>query len=415
MTTSSTTTALGGGGAVTTTGAITGVNSGFNGGATHAAVTINVANAGASAGNGCQLSISFASGVATVASVVSGGTGYTTGDTLTLTSAECVAAGLASGGGPATIAITACSSISFQAMINEIYTQLVTTCGLSQTSDTGQMANPSLATYPTVLGVTGATGYYVFKFNDTLQSTAPIFLRIDFGDVNVIQAPTCWITVGTGSNGAGTITGVVMTQVCVGANGASGPGPGTFVSNYVYNSTYGFLGMGAKQNAGSCGANGCYMGFALFRSSNQGTGAATADSIILITNNWSTAPTAAGGAMQWISGGFALPTLTAANTGAFVPSVYNGVPFNLTATLYNGIVTILPAWYLNLAQGLCQCPFIGFGLVSELALNSTFTATIAAGLSLTVKSVGVPWGAQGFMSVASVLSAGQATCLWLWQ
>ncbi len=79
--------------------------------------------------------------------------------------------------------------------------------GLVQTSDTGQI------NWTTVLKPTAAitlAGYEIWRFNDSLQGTAPIFLKISYysGQNTSGNSPALRVTVGTGSNGTGAITGV---------------------------------------------------------------------------------------------------------------------------------------------------------------------------------------------------------------
>ena len=93
------------------------------------------------------------------------------------------------------------NSTTFQAWVNEVYTNLVTNCGLSQMSasmDTGQMAVPCVTALPGA-GATSA-GYYMFLFNDALAKGA------------VALSALLSLTAGTGYNGgtAHTFTGVAM-------------------------------------------------------------------------------------------------------------------------------------------------------------------------------------------------------------
>lgn len=82
--------------------------------------------------------------------------------------------------------------------------------GLVQTADTGQV-NWVTVTRP---GLNVAAGYEIWRFNDSLQGTAPIFIKVEYGTGSGnAQAPMVWITVGTGSNGSGTITGTVSDRV----------------------------------------------------------------------------------------------------------------------------------------------------------------------------------------------------------
>jgi hypothetical protein len=53
--------------------------------------------------------------------------------------------------------------------------------------------------------------YAVYRMADALQATAPIFMRITYGSGNFgtgTPVPAFWVTLGTGSNGAGVITGI---------------------------------------------------------------------------------------------------------------------------------------------------------------------------------------------------------------
>jgi len=78
--------------------------------------------------------------------------------------------------------------------------------GLTQASDTGQI-NWATVTHPAIntLG-----GYEIWRFNDSAQSTRPIYIRIEYRTGSVIDRPANSWTVGTGTNGAGTITGTIL-------------------------------------------------------------------------------------------------------------------------------------------------------------------------------------------------------------
>jgi hypothetical protein len=71
-----------------------------------------------------------------------------------------------------------------------------------QTPDTGQM-NFATVVSP---GVTNTkSGYLIVRMNDALQATSPVFVRLDFGCAAAAN-PGLWLTIGTGSDGAGNIT-----------------------------------------------------------------------------------------------------------------------------------------------------------------------------------------------------------------
>lgn len=81
--------------------------------------------------------------------------------------------------------------------------------GFVKTADTGQV-DWGTATLPSG----GAQGKYeVWRFNDALQATAPIFFRIDYGFSNSGNyPPLVFLAIGTGSNGSGTITNAFNTD-----------------------------------------------------------------------------------------------------------------------------------------------------------------------------------------------------------
>lgn len=81
--------------------------------------------------------------------------------------------------------------------------------GIVKTADSGQI------NWATVAAPTAANtqmGYEIYRFNDTLQSTAPVFIKLAFGSGSNSTHPALWISVGTGSNGSGTITGEMLPE-----------------------------------------------------------------------------------------------------------------------------------------------------------------------------------------------------------
>lgn len=84
------------------------------------------------------------------------------------------------------------------------------TAFLVKTADTGQIANPIVAVRP---AINSAAGYEVFRFDDTHQPDYPLFIKVEYGVGSTQTIPTIWITVGTGSDGAGAITGVRLARL----------------------------------------------------------------------------------------------------------------------------------------------------------------------------------------------------------
>lgn len=80
--------------------------------------------------------------------------------------------------------------------------------GMVKTADTGQV---DWLTAIKQAAVGTLIGYEIWRFNDALQATAPIFFRVEYygGMSATTQGWSLRLYVGTGSDGAGTITGHV--------------------------------------------------------------------------------------------------------------------------------------------------------------------------------------------------------------
>jgi hypothetical protein len=87
--------------------------------------------------------------------------------------------------------------------------------GLVQTADTGQFNIATLVDGTSYGGANAVNfGYWIFRFNDSSQATWPVFIKVA---VDTLASSTyrerLIITVGTGSNGAGTLTGQISSSV----------------------------------------------------------------------------------------------------------------------------------------------------------------------------------------------------------
>jgi hypothetical protein len=89
--------------------------------------------------------------------------------------------------------------------------------GLVKTADTGQI-NWATVTRP----VSALAGYEIWRFNDTLQATKPVFVRVDYGALG--DRPWLEVRVGTNTNGAGTLTGQVGTLRDINGNASKTAG-----------------------------------------------------------------------------------------------------------------------------------------------------------------------------------------------
>lgn len=87
------------------------------------------------------------------------------------------------------------------------------TFGWVRTADSGQIADWATAT-GTYSG-NAVLQYSVFRMADSLQGSYPVFLKVEYGSNggnNDGNSASIWITLGTGSDGSGNITGIVASR-----------------------------------------------------------------------------------------------------------------------------------------------------------------------------------------------------------
>ena len=107
----------------------------------------------------------------------------------------------------------------FRAWGSELSTKLAAV-GLVQTADTGQI-NWTTVTRP---GSGASAGYEIWRFADS-----SLYLKWEYGTGTAAATPMMWITVGTGSNGSGTLTGQLSTRSTI----AQGVAANSTVTNYT--------------------------------------------------------------------------------------------------------------------------------------------------------------------------------------
>jgi hypothetical protein len=129
-----------------------------------------------------------------------------------------------------------------QALIQKIHDGIAAV-GLVQTADTGQI-DPSRAVNPrTTLTL---IGYEIWRFDDALQATQPVFLKVAYYTGNPSTVFVIRLTVGLGSDGSGTLTtpSTEMTGAC--ANNPSGTG---YIYIYFYKGAFGIFSTGYTSGA----------------------------------------------------------------------------------------------------------------------------------------------------------------------
>lgn len=145
---------------------------------------------------------------------------------------------------------------SWKTICQELSDKMVA-CGLIQTADTGQLNISGVS----AVGSNGTfAGYHIFAFNDSLQISAPIYIKVQFGwgaegmynsgGYLRTQTPRIRMTVGTGTNGSGTLTGIISSNYDSPQSYDPSSTPSASTDNttagtsYIcFNSTYGFFGV----------------------------------------------------------------------------------------------------------------------------------------------------------------------------
>lgn len=89
--------------------------------------------------------------------------------------------------------------------------------GLIKVADTGTV---NWATVVKPASNNSAAGFEIWRFNDPLQDTAPVFIKLEYGCQQHLLIPGTWVTVGRGSDGAGNVTGVLAPRRQTQANTA---------------------------------------------------------------------------------------------------------------------------------------------------------------------------------------------------
>lgn len=121
-----------------------------------------------------------------------------------------------------TISFDHSSDVAMRATVRKMRDMFVAN-GLVQTLDTGQFnLDTGVRRLVSNEGEGPVSGYQMFRFDDLLQSNYPIFIKIEYGlqmEYNsyyggyIYTMPYLWVTVGTSTNGAGVLNGVVGNRI----------------------------------------------------------------------------------------------------------------------------------------------------------------------------------------------------------
>jgi len=281
----------------------------------------------------------------------------------------------------------------------------ITAAGLTATADTGQI-NTTTATRP---GTNTNGGYSIFRFNDTLHATVPIFIRFDWGTGSAATTPRILVTTGSGSNGSGTITGAYHLPRLLNC-GVHASTITSYVSRWVYNSTLGFFGMAWKLssiNTDSIQAL-CFIG----RTSDS-NGDPTGTGVYFVsTSNDGTNAGAAGNACQQmhnIASGLRYPI-----DGNMTSQGHNCLLWvhNQTSTQVGSDTYVTPAFYAT--PGVDSHRDWGLVLRGEVPSNSTFSVALKGATSRTYISLGMT-GNGGVTPTGLTGTLNSANYFMLWE
>ena len=262
-----------------------------------------------------------------------------------------------------TSAISHASDADFRAWGNELSTKFAA-AGLVQHTDTGQI-NWTTVTRP---AANTAAGYEIWRFNDALQATAPRYLKIEYGTGTNAAYPQIWLTVGTGTNGSGTINGTASARATTCFTFA--PPAGNFPSYLCV--AAGFVGLLWKSGAStSQGA-----GFFVVSRTHDTAGAATGDGFFVL---W--------GALDsnTVCSSQSVRTITTAAAYA-ASNVYTMIPAQVIGSLVGTDFQVYPV--LGIAPRAYVLPTLATIINSEVPAGTTFSVAMVGATARSLLSVG---------------------------
>lgn len=254
---------------------------------------------------------------------------------------------------------------------------------LTVTTDTGQI-NWTTVTKPVATNT--VAGYEIWKFND---SQGTLYFKIEYGTASSATAQfSLWITIGTGSNGSGTITGIIGTrrQVSCAQNIQS------TITNYtshccvVNGSFWLLLGEGTSTSTNSS----CQAAFQ-FNRTGDSTGAVDNTGWFLQSTTTGS-QTNLNSIIYWTTG--AITRQDATNT---VPKTFF-VPTSITSSNFgtggNNNYQVY-RHQLPMSPEIKTPPLVGMCIQSEAPVATTTTMAIVGSTTHTFMMTGTAWGCNG--------------------
>lgn len=246
----------------------------------------------------------------------------------------------------ADIVPTNATDAQFRAWV-QWYITAITSVGMVQTADTGQI-NTSTVVKPAAINT--VSGYAVFRFDDALQATAPIFIKVEFGSGGHIDVPNLYLTVGKSTDGAGTVGGVLLARTRLGQVGATATASTTAYASYASGGSSRLTVVPAPSYNATAGPTPAWF---IIERSRDSTGAAT-DAAIAVIHPGSAGTVSVGVLSSATAAG--LPAAVAINyaTGAqnvgvvpvIVPYTVNGTTLATDSSLSAGSIGPVFPWVM---------------------------------------------------------------------
>ena len=267
-----------------------------------------------------------------------------------------------------------------------------TTVGFLKSDDTGQV-DWTTVNRPAI----NTTVYEIRYLNDSLHGTAPVYVKIEYGTGDSANLPVLWVTTGTGTDGTGTITGVITAREQI---------PNTMcplTSTSINYPRWVCMTEGAVWFLHKAGASRDFGGgtcFFIFRSCDA-FGAPSADSVVVYMSptfngsfNWSARTYA-----KTFATGYVAQSLQA---GTFGGGSYTFMPYGLssTTTTVSGIPPTFQA-----ARHFLITPQI-FPLMNVLSLSPSD----AIGLGTVIQATPVGSTQHNYINLTTYISAYEDFC-----
>lgn len=244
--------------------------------------------------------------------------------------------------------------------------------GMVQTADTGQIN----WTTTTRGAINTPSGYEIWKL-----SSGNLYFKFEYGTGNPITTPTMWLTVGTGSNGSGTLTGQLSTRTSIGDSNSAILSTSTNYQSYLC-ATANYFGLAWKIGSSAVGIPRIFM---TAMQTVDSTGAATSTGYMVAAkgNSAATMYTQAVAIGAAVTG----PAITTFNNGVFwIPNI-NGVPANSLDGSGNSQAFL---WWWGIFGSTPSSPLlhVACALLSDLALGVTASMTLIGSTAHTYISIG---------------------------